>query len=261
MKSLRLLSQCLKYSLAAEAATPLGFWMNLLSSLVDLGLQLAFYSFIFLAGSSPIAGWDLPKLAILVLTFDIVFQGYAFLFGANLGRIPQMIRDGSLDFYLLKPADPRFLISFQRLGPQRLLSLLVDVPLLAVAVRASGARISLAGIGGYIITVVAGIAILYSLLFLSLVLSFWIIDVQGPTMALGQLLPLGRYPIEVFPRAIQFSLKYVVPIGFVAVVPADTLLRGSLANVGWAVFTSLVFLLLSDFAWRTGLRKYSGASA
>ncbi len=261
MKFYRLLSQCLKYSLAAEAATPLGFWMNLVSSLVDLGLQLAFYGFIFLASGSPIAGWSLSKLAILVLTFDFVFQGYALLFGANLGQIPQMIRDGSLDFYLLKPIDPRFLISFQRLGPQRLLTLLIDIPLIVIAVKMSGVRVSLMGIGGYIVTVVAGITVLYSLLFCSLVLSFWVIDVQGPTMALGQLLPLGRYPIDVFPRAVQFGLKYIVPIGLIAVVPADTLMRGSLANVGWAVFTSGIFLLLSGALWRAGLRKYTGASA
>jgi len=73
---------------------------------------------------------------------------------------------------------------------------------------------------------------------------------------------LGRYPTDVFARPIRVILTYVFPMALIASVPSAALVRGPRVAV---LLVGLVAAggaaALAGLAWRSGLRRYSGATS
>jgi ABC-2 type transport system permease protein len=68
--------------------------------------------------------------------------------------------------------------------------------------------------------------------------------------------------VTVYPGWLRVGLTFLVPLGFAVTVPASAL-TGRMSGwllAGTAGFTAALFAL-TRWAWRTGLRHYTGASA
>ena len=66
-----------------------------------------------------------------------------------------------------------------------------------------------------------------------------------------------KYPLNVFPAAIQGFFTYILPLGFVAYYPAMALLgKTDLPVAGLMPLAAGVVTLLAALIWRAGLRSY-----
>lgn len=73
---------------------------------------------------------------------------------------------------------------------------------------------------------------------------------------------VGRCPVGIHPGWLRGSLTFLVPIAFAVTVPAEAL-TGRLDGqtlIGATALT-VALLALARWIWRTGLHRYSGASA
>jgi ABC-2 type transport system permease protein len=75
---------------------------------------------------------------------------------------------------------------------------------------------------------------------------------------------LSRYPLNIFPAAIQGMMLTILPLGFMAAVPVAVLLGKPTPFLGdWAGPAALlagpVFVLLTAAYWRYAMSKYQGA--
>jgi ABC-2 type transport system permease protein len=113
------------------------------------------------------------------------------------------------------------------------------------------ALISSAMVTGAILTIIGATALiwvrsnhLYSLFF-----GFW---------------ELSRYPLNIFPAAIQGAMLTVVPLGFMAAVPVAVMLGKPVPLLGdWAgliaVLAGPFFVALAMWQWRYAINRYQGA--
>ncbi|HET6985590.1 MAG TPA: ABC-2 family transporter protein, partial [Kribbella sp.] len=70
------------------------------------------------------------------------------------------------------------------------------------------------------------------------------------------------YPTDVFARPIRVLLTYVFPMALIASVPTAALLRGPQVGVVAAgVVAAAGAAALAALAWRSGLRRYTGATS
>jgi ABC-2 type transport system permease protein len=76
------------------------------------------------------------------------------------------------------------------------------------------------------------------------------------------LVDVMRFPADVFPRALRFTLTYVLPLVFIASVPTQTLQHrgGPVAPLAGMMAAVLMFGL-ARLLWRFALRFYSSASS
>jgi ABC-2 type transport system permease protein len=92
--------------------------------------------------------------------------------------------------------------------------------------------------------------------------AFWIVRMDEIVDLFQGVYQAGRWPVTIYPDWLRVGLTFLVPIAFAVTVPAEAFTsRLSAGTLGLAALFALGLLLFTRWLWRTGLRRYSGASA
>lgn len=246
-------------AIAAEMEYRLNFVIATLTSLGNLGGSL-FGLFLFYRTGYTFAGWPW-EAALVVLGVFTLLQGFSSTFLApNLSRIVRHVREGTLDFVLLKPIRSQFWLSTHTLSPWGL----PDIVFGGCIIEYAGKRLGLE-ISNYLFSVVPllfGLVILYSLWFMLAATSIWFVKIYNATEVLRGLLEAGRYPIAAYPTAYRFFFTFIVPVTFLTTIPAEIILgRGQFTWLIGAAVLALALFLVSTWFWRFALRFYTSASS
>ena len=120
-----------------------------------------------------------------------------------------------------------------------------------------------AGIGLFLIMLLAGLVIVYSFLLILSTCAFWFVKLENVLVIFQTLFGnAGRWPITIFPGWLRVFLSFVVPLAFAVTVPAQAL-TGTLpsATALLAVGVAAAFFVAARVFWVVALRRYTGASA
>lgn len=160
IRHLRLLRILWSASIAAEMEYRANFVMACITSLFTLLSALLTLSLLYQHGYE-MGGWSWPA-ALLVVAIYTVLDGLQQSFMApNRTRVTEHVRNGTLDFVLLKPIDTQFWLSLRTFSPWGLPNVVMGLALIGYA----GSRLEF-GLLNYLIGVVPitlGALILYSL--------------------------------------------------------------------------------------------------
>jgi ABC-2 type transport system permease protein len=108
----------------------------------------------------------------------------------------------------------------------------------------------------------SGLLILYSLWIVMIACTFWFVKFDNNVTILQALLDTGRYPATVYPPWLRLIVTFVVPVAVATTVPLQAL-RGDLR--GWQVLlflgVSVASVLVAALVWKSGIKRYSGASS
>ncbi len=209
-----------------------------------------------------VAGFG-PWEALLVMAFFLLLRGLLDAFiEPNLRGLVERIRQGTLDFTLLKPVDAQVLVSFARFEPARLADVAIAIGLSAFCLSKLGHVPSVLDILGAVLCVLSGAAILYSLWLLAAASAFFWVRVDSLSYLLGALLDAGRWPATVYRGWMRVLLTVVLPVTVMTTFPAQALLRrlepmSALGGVGLAA----AFLVVSRLVWRKAVGHYTSASS
>lgn len=265
-RSLTLLRLFWSTSIAAEMEYRANFLFSLSSSVLNLGASVFTLSLFFQRGST-LGGWSWPE-ALIVMGMFTLLQGFSATFlQPNLTRVVEHVRQGTLDFVLLKPVDPQLWLSLRRLSPWGLPDMALGAALVALgahqAAVASDTEVSAYAFAALALSAVSSVAILYSLWFLMATTTVWFVQIYNVTEVLRALLDAGRFPIDAFPAgAYRFVFTFVIPVAFMTSVPARALLGQ--AGIEWllgALVLALVLLVATRLFFRFALRYYTSASS
>jgi ABC-2 type transport system permease protein len=214
-----------------------------------------------------INGWDFRETAFM---YGLWMLGHslhnAFLF--TVGSVPEFVREGRFDRFLVRPLDPLFqaLTVPQQIMPDELILAIVYF---CVATAFAGVHVDwvlilyvpLVAIGGALIDFGINLAIATA--------SFWFTRVDSLRwvfMSLEQ--EFSRYPISIYQRGVRLVLAFVLPFAFMNYFPATYLLHksedGLNLNPAIGLFTPLVGLVvfLGAYAfWRVGINRYQGTGS
>jgi ABC-2 type transport system permease protein len=259
-KYLRLVRLFWATSISAEMEYRINFLLSSLSSIGNLGGSI-FTLTLFYQHGGTLGGWPWVE-ALLVLGLFTVLQGLSRMFlNANLSRIVEHVRTGTLDFVLLKPIDSQFWLSLRRVSPWGSPDVVFGLSIITYA----GYRLNLSAIDCLLALLPIGLSlmILYSLWYIIATTTIWYVKIYNVTEVLQSLLGAGRFPIQAFPPGVyRFVFSFVVPVAFLTTVPAEALLgRAAPSELGLASALAFGLFVFSRFFWRFALRSYTSASS
>lgn len=262
-RQLRILPHLALMHLRAQLEYRGAFWIDRIAQVITYASSFAAI-WILADRFGGIAGWDWPELMLL---FSFHLCGYslgACLSFTQMRQLEESVRLGTFDTLLIKPINPWAYLVFSGLNPGytghvllgvgMMIWALCIVPLhwsVGLALYFGLALVSAGMVTGALFTIIGATALvwtrsnhLYSVFF-----GFW---------------ELSRYPLSIFPAAIQTALVTLVPLGFMAAVPVAVLLGKPVPILGdWAGPAALLagpcLVGLAILQWRSAIRRYQGA--
>ena len=209
-----------------------------------------------------IAGWTKYEI-MFIISIYLLFTGVLNSFIVpSLQYLSQTIRDGTMDFYIIKPVNVRFLMSVMKFSFdyhfKNVLSLVVVFYFLGKLQVSPNLGQWLA----FGMMSVLGLAVFYNLFFIATTTSFWLINTSNLDFLFAEIMDAGKYPVNIFRGGLKVVFYYLLPIGFIASFPASILL-------GKFDYSQLFYLLLfagltafiSQKFWNFALKHYSSASS
>jgi ABC-2 type transport system permease protein len=212
--------------------------------------------------TASIAGWNEYEMLLLVGTAMLIQRLLMGFFWSSLFEMGRNIRTGAFDFVLAQPGHPLFMASTRKLDPDGLANSLVALGLVAFAAHRLHLHPSAADLALYGLLVLGGLAVHYSILVLTMSLTFWLKSAQNIEGSYFTIAEFSRLPREAFRGAANVLFVWVLPAVVVSNAPARTLLHGFDPIWGLWLFAAAVgWLGIAVFVFNRGLRRYESASS
>lgn len=258
---LKLLSLFARLSIQESVAYRLDFAVHLFTALGQAGAELLGLWTIF-SNTRNLAGWDAWQILALLGVFRVMSGIIAMAIAPNMRLIMEDVRDGTLDFVLIKPINSQFYASVRRVVVWQAFTVLTGIAMAAVAGMKLSASVSIGRAGLFMLMLAAGGTIIYSLWLVLATMAFWFTRISNIEMVFWNVFEAGRYPVDIYRPPVRWALTYIVPLAFLTTFPARALV-GKLepANVTAALLLAALAFAGASWFWRYGLRHYSGASA
>lgn len=263
MHYLKLIKRFITVAFQNVLAYRMNFWISLLYSLLNLGTGVLGIVVLFGQVES-VRGWTRASTLALLGVYLTLSALRGLFIGPSLEALVGMdgeVWTGKFDFTLLRPVDVQFIASFQYWRPLALIDLALGLGVVVTATAQMGHALTPVNVGGFLITLIAGVVILYAILLAFSALVFW-----SPgflfTWLFNAFFQMARYPVGLYPGWLRLVLTWIVPVGVMTTIPAQaltgTLPSGALLG-GLAL--AVVFFAGATALFRTGLRRYASASS
>jgi ABC-2 type transport system permease protein len=262
MHIVRVFSALFKINLQQELAYRVDTLVNMLTSIVWLGWELAGLSIIF-ANTNNIAGWRIGDILVLFGVFRVINTFMSAVVWPNTEKFNQGIREGTLDYTFLQPMNSQFMVSFSRIVIWNAWNVFIGFGLIVAGLFATGGESpGLVNSATFLLLCTSGGLIIYSLWIALIALTFWFTKFDNNVSLMQAIMDTGRFPSMVYPPWLRAIVTFVVPIALATTVPVQAL-RGEIAwwQTALALGASLLAAFLSSRLWQAGVRRYSGASA
>ena len=260
-KYLKVYTKFLYTSLASELEYKTNILLDLITAILSL-IGSIFLLSIFFQNKSIIGGWEYEQALIIQGVYTILNGITNTWFNPNLTEIVKHVREGTLDFVLLKPIDSQFFISLKKLNPSGFLEIILGLFLLFYCIRINQITLNLSFLSLFMITLVCSICILYSLWFFISTTTIWFVKTWNATEVLRSFLYIGRFPLNSFSFSLRIFFSVFIPIAFITTIPSEVFLGLSqLWKILLEVIVAMVFLFSSRKFWLFALKFYSSASS
>jgi len=261
MRYLRLAAVYLRLGVFNELEYRGNLVVQVFQSLLGLGTALGGLAVVF-SYTDNLGGWAPAELLGLLGVYFVVGGVINLVIQPSMQRLMEDVREGTLDFSLIKPADAQFLVSVRQFQLWRGVDLLIGLGLLGIALRDLGATLGPASALAFLVALAAGGVIVYSFWMMLSTLTFWVVRAENILVIFQSLYQAGRWPLSIYPSWLRYGLTFVVPVAFATSVPMEALSgRLSPAALAGAVVLAALLLWLCRRFWLRGLKHYSGASA
>lgn len=262
MHSLRVLRAFLSIGVLNIVQYRTDFVIAVVNAVISLLTQLLGLSVIF-TNTADLRGWTADDLLVLIGIHFFISGLVGLVIRPSMEALMEGIRLGTFDFLLTKPADSQLLASSRVVAPQAVTDVVVGIGVMIFGMIRIGLNLDPVSVVLFLITLVAGFAIVYGFLLMLSTLAFWFVKLDNILVIFQALFGnAGRWPVTIFPGWMRPVLTFVVPIAFAVTVPAQAL-TGQLSGTGalLSVGVAALFLIGSRVFWFVALRRYTGASA
>ena len=210
-------------SLASELEYKTNVIIDFITSILSL-IGSIFLLSIFFQVTDNIGGWKFEQALIIQGIYTILNGITNTWFNPNLSEIVKHIREGTLDFVLLKPIDSQFNISLKKIAPSGFLEIILGLCLLFYCIRINQIYINFGFVFICLITLFCSTVILYSLWFLISTTTIWFVKTWNATEVLRSFLYIGRFPLNSFSFLLRIFFSIFIPIAFITTIPSEAFL-------------------------------------
>jgi ABC-2 type transport system permease protein len=261
MSYLRIWLASARYSIVRTLMFRFDFFLWAMVELFWMGVNLLLIEVIYQHTDS-VAGWSKYEMILLVGTAMLIQRYVMGFFWSNLFEMSRNIRTGNFDFFLAQPGNPLFMVSTRKLDPDGLMNSFVALGVIIYAARQLHLHPSAGDILIYALMVLCGLAVHYSVLLISVSLTFWTTGGDGIMGSYFSLFEFSRVPRAAFKGIANVVFVWVLPVVVVSNAPASTLLHGfQPSSALWLAAVAAGWLAVGIFAFFRGLRRYASASS
>ncbi|MEM7031149.1 MAG: ABC-2 family transporter protein [Chloroflexota bacterium] len=257
----RLISTHLRLGILNDLQYRVNFWAQLLQTIVGSSTAIGSLAIIF-QHTDDLAGWHPDELLVLVGIYFLMRSAIQTFIQPSLTLFMEDVRQGTLDYTIIKPVDSQLLVSIRRVAIWNTFDGLVGICIIIYAV--AQLRYELGGYEAltFVLTLLCGAVIVYSFWLILATIAFWFIRVENILVIFESMYQAGRWPVGIYPQFLQLLLTFLVPIAFAVTVPAEAL-TGRLTRVdfGLALVLAVALFIVARRFWNFGIKHYSGASA
>jgi viologen exporter family transport system permease protein len=237
------------------------FYLSILEMFLVIGTSIAAVLVMF-QHTTTMNGWTLPQMIVLLGVYYMIQGGVNLVFSPSFERLMEHVRAGTLDFHLLKPVNVQFLVSTRHLRVVRAADLALGLAVVIFGLVQVGEEIGVGPALLFVLSLLFGIMLVYSLLLGLVTLAFWFVRVENLLAIFWAFTEAGRFPVDVYPLWLRVSLSTIVPIGIAVTAPANVIA----GRMDWIAVATLgagtvLAVGLASALWRWGLKSYTGASA
>jgi ABC-2 type transport system permease protein len=261
LRSLALAATFLRVSAMNELQYRANFLVQLFQSLVAVATGLAVLGLVF-SHTRELAGWS-PAQLLAVMGVHVLIGGVVrAAIQPNMLRLIEDVRQGKLDYVLVKPRDGQLLVSIRELSVWQGVDCLVGAVVLGVAVARLEASVGVWQALAFTGAVLLGVLTIYCFWLLLSVGAFWVVRLEFIVELFEGVYQAGRWPVGIYPVGLRVLLTFLVPLAFAVTVPAQAIAGLATGRTLLAALAfSAVLTAFTRWAWKRGLRHYSGASA
>jgi ABC-2 type transport system permease protein len=261
MGYLRLLRVLFRTSVQTDIEYRADFYTRIVASLLSLLTTVGSLSIVY-GYTSNIKGWSFPQVLVLLSVYYLMNGVIEMFIAPNMRNVMGQVRDGTLDFVLLKPTSAQFLASFRTINIWQIPVVLVGIGLSFYSIAKLSLTVGAIQAVAFGTSLLSGCGVVYSFWLCLVTLTFWFVKIDNIEQVMWQAFEAGRMPIEIYPAWLRGTLTYIVPVAFIITVPAQELAgRISPAYAAVSLAVGVLAVLLSSAFWRFGLKHYTGASA
>lgn len=238
------------------------FFLQLLESVLTLGAGLIGLAVVF-GRTASLNGWSRPELLVVMGVFTMVGGITNTFVIPNMQKLVEDIQRGTLDFALTKPADAQTLVSVRLISIWQSVDILAGLIVLIIGMaQLDDSNNGVIAAASLTVLLLIGSWTIYCFWLILASSAFWFIRVNEMQELFQGLFRSGQYPVRIYPGWMRFGLTFLVPIGFAVTVPAEAATnRLTITTVIVSLVAAAVFGIASRWIWRTGLKRYSGASS
>ncbi len=263
LKYLKIYRIVWKYSIIQSTVYRTEFFTQVLVELGYIGVFVLFFKVLF-GHISTIAGWSYYEVLFLA-GINLVNGGlyWSMLFPFGLMRLPEDIKNGSIDIALLKPINSLFNLTLSKPYPTSILSVFPGLYLMYYALTQLHRTVSLPDLALGLILFCCGLVIAYAIAVIVSSLSFYFLNASAfPEISARTIDFYTRNPHSIYRGGLRVVLFFIVPLVFVSSIPSSTILRGvEFQYVFLGIGLAAIFLCMAIIVWNKMIRYYSSASS
>jgi ABC-2 type transport system permease protein len=210
-----------------------------------------------------ISGWTLPVARVFMAILFLVDAIWMVMFQENFERLSWKVKRGELDLMLVKPINSQFMVTMQKQNTSYIFNVLLTLVYFFLMLShlpdpTSTTRVAVM----FVVAIPTALAINYSFRLMFATLSVIYTNAESVNHVWYQIYRLGMRPDPFYPPWLRLVVLSVLPVGFIASVPARILT----GDATWALILAgplLAFLLLwlSHQIWEKALTRYASASS
>ncbi len=251
---------------AAQASYRTSFAVDIVAQVL-LGLVEFAEVYVVFTQVSELGGFSFAEVTLIFGLATAAF-GLADAVVGHVDRLPFYVRTGQLDAFLLRPLSALGQLVTSDFALRRLGRVVAGFGVLGIAMAAAHVALTPEHLLLLVTTPVAGAVIFGSVFIATATIGFHVTEGMEFANAFtygGSY--LSSFPFTVFGRVMRRFFTFLVPVAFVAYLPALALLdrRDPLGLPTWLSWCGLPVSLLAAVAaiasWRNGLRHYVGAGS
>lgn len=253
-KSLRFIGGYVATNLATALEYRSSLITQVLGMFVNDILWVAFWVLYF-TKFPVLRGWTLED--VLVLWSSVALSaGLVMGLFTNSLRIPTLVAQGQLDYYLALPKDVLVHLLVSQIQLVNLGDLLFGPILLVVMVKLTWVKLAV-----FLATSLLGAVVMLGFYVLTGSLAFFAGNAEtfGSTMV-NTLMHFSTYPTPIFDPAVKFVLYTLIPAGFVTSMPVELVREFHWVGFLELLVAAVVFLTLAVVVFRAGLRRYESGN-
>ena len=243
----------------------LEYRVHTLNSLIS-SLTWGFFSFVTIllltSRVQSIYGWNREELLILTAAYNVIIGIFHTIFTRNFERFSELVHFGQLDQLLVKPMNSQFLISFWFVSYTSLIRVILGTVIILWLLNILHLTITLTTLIYFGLIMLIGLAFIYSVWFSLLTITIWHSNLSNLVDLLYTVTGSARFPENMFLKARNFALIFLLPITLVVSTPTKLLFqKATMFDILLLTFCALISIFFSKIFWNYALRSYTSASS